>query len=170
MEVMDNGQKAAVISLNGTDGYLILLPDHTIAKADAAELKMFLTDFRNIDQNTAMKKGSHGIWKQDDTAFDSARIYAYITFYDELVLLDFTPFEQLFEGTRSDYISIREYARKHGKSVEQIKVLCRNGRIRGAAKLNGRALAIPSDAPYPEDSRLTANGKYVGIRNKTAKR
>ena len=167
---MDNRQKAAVISLEKTDGYLILLPDYTIAKATPSKLRAFLSDFRNIDQNPLMKEGDQGAWKQNDPDLDLARVYAYITPYDELVLLDFSPFKELFEISQSNYISIREYAQKHGKSIEQIKVFCQKGRIRGAMKLNNRAWAVPEDAPYPDDSRMTANGKYVGIRNRTANR
>ena len=167
MKNTDNRQKAAVISFENTDGYLILLPDQTITKADVPKLKAFLTDFRNIDQNPNMKKGDQGTWKQNDPAFSLARIYAYITAYNELVLLDFAPFEKLFEGNSSKYISIREYAGRHGKSIEQVKVFCQQGRIRGAMKINSRAWGVPEDAPYPEDSRMTANGKYVGRRNKS---
>ena len=90
--------------------------------------------------------------------------------YDELVLLDFSPFGILFENSKSDYISLRDYAKKHGKSIEQIKVFCQKGRIVGAKKINNRAWVIPADAPYPEDNRLTANGKYVGFRERNAKR
>jgi hypothetical protein len=162
----DNGQKAAVISMDGTDQYLILLPDYTVTKADAAKLKFFLTSFREIDQNPEMRNGDQGTWKQDDPALAPARIYAYITTCDELVLLDFTPFERLFECVKTEYVSIREYAQKHGKSIEQIKVLCQQGRLRGATKINNRAWAIPEDASYPEDSRMTANGKYIGVRSK----
>jgi hypothetical protein len=170
MEKKNTEQKAAIISMDSTDGYLILLPDHTIAKADFRKLKAFLSDFRNIDDNPAMKDGDQGTWKEDDPAFNAARIYAYITDYDELVLLDFVPFGILFENSKSDYISIRDYARKHGKSVEQIKVFCQKGRIVGAKKINNRAWVIPADAPYPTDNRLTANGKYVGFRERNAKR
>ena len=164
----DNGQKAAVISVDGKEHYLILLPDYTITKADAAKLRFFLTRFREIDQNPDMRNGDQGTWKQDDPALNPARIYAYITACDELVLLDFAPFERLFEGSKTEYISIREYAKKHGKSIEQIKVLCQQGRLSGATKINHRAWAIPEDAPYPEDSRITANGKYIGVRNKAS--
>jgi hypothetical protein len=72
--------------------------------------------------------------------------------------------------TVHSYISIRDYAKKHGKSVEQIKVFCQKGRIVGAKKINNRAWVIPADAPYPTDNRLTANGKYVGFRESNAKR
>ena len=132
----------------------------------ASKLKAFLTDQNTASEPEYERRPWHS--KQNDPAFSLARIYAYINTYNELVLLDFAPFEKLFEGTSSKYISIREnMLRRHGKSIEQVKVFCQQGRIRGAMKINSRAWGVPEDAPYPEDSRLTANGKYVGRRNKS---
>ena len=51
-----------------------------------------------------------------------------------------------------ELITAKEYARRNGRSVEQIKVYCRNGRIPGAYK-HERDWVIPSSAPYPEDRR-----------------
>ena len=51
-----------------------------------------------------------------------------------------------------ELITAKEYAKKNGRSVEQIKVYCRNGRIPGAYK-HERDWVIPSSAPYPEDRR-----------------
>lgn len=45
-------------------------------------------------------------------------------------------------------ITIKEYAKKYGKSIVTIRVLCNKGRIKGAIKYN-KTWFIPKDAPYP---------------------
>lgn len=51
-----------------------------------------------------------------------------------------------------ELLTTKEYAKLHHKSVEQIKVHCRNNRIAGAYKFE-RDWLIPCGAPYPEDAR-----------------
>lgn len=57
------------------------------------------------------------------------------------------------------YINISEAAEKWGISTRRVQVLCKNGRIEGAAKL-GREWVIPATAEKPGDDRFV-NGKYV---------
>jgi hypothetical protein len=56
------------------------------------------------------------------------------------------------EEIASEMISVKEYAALYGKSVEQIKVHCRNGRL--PAIKNQRDWMIPRSAPYPKDRRF----------------
>ena len=65
------------------------------------------------------------------------------------------------------YINISEAAEKWGISTRRVQVLCKNGRIEGAAKL-GREWAIPVTAEKPGDDRVV-NGKYVAWRKKSPK-
>ena len=65
------------------------------------------------------------------------------------------------------YINISEAAEKWGISTRRVQVLCKNGRIEGAAKL-GREWAIPVTAEKPGDDRFV-NGKYVAWRKKSPK-
>ncbi len=65
------------------------------------------------------------------------------------------------------YINISEAAEKWGISTRRVQVLCKNGRIEGAAKL-GREWAIPATAEKPGDDRFV-NGKYVAWRKKSLK-
>ena len=65
------------------------------------------------------------------------------------------------------YINISEAAEKWGISTRRVQVLCKNGRIEGAAKL-GREWAIPVRAEKPGDDRFV-NGKYVAWRKKSPK-
>lgn len=65
------------------------------------------------------------------------------------------------------YINISEAAEKWGISTRRVQVLCKNGRIEGAAKL-GREWVIPATAEKPGDDRFV-NGKYVAWRKKSPK-
>ena len=65
------------------------------------------------------------------------------------------------------YINISEAAEKWGISTRRVQVLCKDGRIEGAAKL-GREWAIPVTAEKPGDDRFV-NGKYVAWRKKSPK-
>ena len=51
----------------------------------------------------------------------------------------------------SEMVTVHEYAEMWNRSVEQIKVHCRNGRL--CARKQGRDWAIPRSVPYPEDRR-----------------
>ena len=81
--------------------------------------------------------------------------FAYITDAFELVIINPVPFIPLFDDVHfsvEDMETASDYANRHHKSVEQIKVFCRAGRIRGATKI-GRDWVIPKDTPYPFDHR-----------------
>lgn len=60
------------------------------------------------------------------------------------------------------YISVPETCKKWGLSDSRVRLLCREGRIKGAVKI-GRNWAIPADATKPIDGRKTINKKYSGL-------
>ena len=157
--------KSAIMKLNGIKEYIALLPDHTVAFADEDLLREFLTNFKNVDNSTILKNGPKGKWTDDDPTLRKGRNYAYITDDGDLVILDFAPFEPLFRAKEIivKMLSPEDYAAKHGKSKEQVKVYCQQGRIEGAYKINQRSWVIPANAPWPEDNRMTAGGKYIGV-------
>jgi len=62
----------------------------------------------------------------------------------------------------NDYLSVTEYAKKHGMDASNIRKLIAQGRILGATKV-GNQWCIPADAPRPEDKRV-ATGKFRGWR------
>ena len=78
-----------------------------------------------------------------------------------LVIVEITPFAEVLSvksANASDeelFITVKEYSEKYKKSVEQVKVFCRKGRIKGAKKI-GRDWMIPKDAIYPIDRRIKA--------------
>ena len=62
------------------------------------------------------------------------------------------------------YITVKEYAVKHGVAERTVRQKLQGNKIPGAQKI-GRDWIIPADAPYTEDSRVKT-GKYKGWRNK----
>ena len=63
----------------------------------------------------------------------------------------------------AEYLSVSQYAQKHGKDVGNIRRLLAAGRIPGI-KI-GNQWAIEADTPFPEDKRVTT-GAYKNWRNK----
>lgn len=57
-----------------------------------------------------------------------------------------------------EYITVRQAAKKWGRSVRWIQVLCEDGRIPGVVR-PGRDWLIPADARLPADARVKS-GKY----------
>lgn len=58
-----------------------------------------------------------------------------------------------------EYLSIRQISEKWGISKRRIQVLCSEGRIPGAMRIDS-SWVIPSDAEKPKDARIK-NGKYI---------
>ena len=159
--------KARLIKSN-TGEFLLLCSDGTIAIADIVLLTKFLRNSNYIDSVT----GTYGRW--DTVAPDmfayAGETVAYINANYHVIILNFLPFEVLFEidsdNTVYDFISVSEYAEMVGKSIEQVKVHLRNGRIPNARKI-GRDWIIHKDsvAFYPADNRITS-GKHIGTHQK----
>jgi len=61
------------------------------------------------------------------------------------------------------YIGIKEAAKKWGLSDRRVRVLCQDGRIEGAIKLEW-SWTIPADAPKPFDGRSMRHYKSYGLR------
>ena len=57
----------------------------------------------------------------------------------------------------TDYLSVSEYAKLHGKDPGNIRRLLSAGRLQGQKV--GKQWIIPCDAPYPEDKRASGS-KY----------
>lgn len=159
--------KARLIK-NNSDAYLLLCSDGTIATADTATLTKFLRNSKYIDEVS----GTEGRWDKiapDMFAYDGETL-AYINENYHIIILSFLPFELLFESNTDnsvyDFISVPEYAESVGKSIEQVKVHLRNGRIPNARKI-GRDWIIHKDsvAYYPSDNRITS-GKHIGKHQK----
>lgn len=132
--------------------YYILYLDGTMNVCTRREFNLFLKSFKIITDYT----GGSNHWDLEYERMEDypGQTIAFIGNDNSLTIYDLKPFEFLFNYESKDEkdISASEYAQKHGKSVEQIKVLCRNNRIKGARKF-GRDWLIPENAPYPEDGR-----------------
>lgn len=159
--------KARLIKSN-SGAFLLLCPDGTIAKADTATLTKFLRNAKYVDEIT----GTVGRWDgiaPDMFAYEG-ETFAYINENYHVIIFNFLPFEVLFEINSNnsvyDFVSVPEYANIVGKSIEQVKVHLRNGRIPNARKI-GRDWIIHKDsvAFYPSDNRITS-GLHIGKHQK----
>lgn len=136
-------------------GKWLLLADGSILPATKCEIQNMLFNFKSFDEFGLGK--SKNSWKEEYPDIHSVpgETLAYITDALELVIISSVPFIPLFDDvhyTIDDMETAFDYANRHHKSVEQIKVFCRAGRIRGATKI-GRDWVIPKDTPYPFDHR-----------------
>ncbi len=134
--------------------FIFLYADGSFAKANQRTARSFLYDHKKAASFT----GRDGQWKSMamDMALYDGRTCAYISDEGALVILDFEPFGQLLRTPAEPaYISTKEFAERHKRSSDMIKILCREGRIPGAKKVGG-AWLIPENAEYPiapEDKR-----------------
>lgn len=132
---------------------MLLCADGTIAKVDDTILYNFLTRFDRKDDY--FSGGDRGVWLTEscpEMAAYPGQTIAVIADNHSLIVNDFAPFLPLlkYEGNSQKYITTTEFAKRHNKSVEIVKVFCRSNRIPGAKKV-GRAWLIPEDAQYPVD-------------------
>lgn len=155
--------KARLIKNNEDEVVFLLSNGVSIKSPTVSELGILLFNFKSLDEFGFEERTES--WKNeypDITAVPGQNL-AYVTDSLQLVIEDIFPFVTIFEQVKAtvpieSVLTASEYAEKHNKSVEQIKVFCRNGRIWGATKI-GRDWVIPKDAPYPADSRMSI-GKY----------
>lgn len=165
MQILKKGEakmKARLIMTtnDGVKKYFILCTNGTIATASAFNLKAFLTSFNSIESITGDENNRWDTVAMDMGAY-AGTTCAYITDNYLLCISDFGPFSVLMtevpvNWSDTDFLTTKEYAMKHNKSVETIKVHCKNGRIAGAKKTGG-VWFIPVNAPYPRDGRYREN-------------
>lgn len=156
--------KARLIK-NDKDQLILLLANGVyIESPTVSDLGILLFNFKSIEDFGLGKEGKS--WREEYPSITSVpgNNLAYVTDSSQLVVEDITPFLSVFESVKTtvpieSVLTASEYAEKHNKSVEQVKVFCRGGRIWGAKKI-GRDWVIPEDAPYPADTRLSI-GKYI---------
>lgn len=149
---------------NEKDEMVLMLSNGAYIKSPSvSELGLLLFNFKSLDE-FGLEKDTDS-WKTEypDLTAVPGQNLAYVPDSLQLVIEDITPFVSVFEQVKAtvpieDVLTAAEYAEKHNKSVEQVKVFCRSGRIWGAKKV-GRDWVIPKDSPYPADSRMSI-GKY----------
>lgn len=139
-------------------GNWLLFADGSMISAKKYEIQNMLFNFKTLLQGCISFENSQVYsWNNEypDVQSVPGETLAYITDAAELVIVNSAPFIPLFDAVHysiEDMETASEYAKRHRKSVEQIKVFCRAGRIRGATKV-GRDWVIPKDTPYPFDQR-----------------
>lgn len=124
----------------------LLCADGSICNPTEAVLFKLLTNFEKADEIF----GKDGVWNTitSEMSMVSGETLAVVINERQLIILDFTPFKTLLGYSDINYLSVQEYAQLHNKSIEIIKVFCRQNRIIGAQKI-GKSWIIPEDAPYP---------------------
>ena len=147
--------------------YAVLGSDGTIAAATDQNLLAFLTGFRTNDGCFA---DTNGRWDAEypDMSIYPGETMAFIADNNSLVVYNFQPFAVLLNSdvNKFGFITTQEFAERHDKSVEIIKIYCREGRIPGAKKISGVWL-IPKEAEYPvEESAQRPNYRRPGRKKK----
>lgn len=155
--------KARLIKTDSDKIVLLLLDGAYIESPSVSVLGVLLFNFKSLDDFGLEKEAKSWTAEYPSLSAIPGQNLAYVTDSLQLVIEDITPFVQVFEQVKATHpiesvLTASEFAEKHNKSVEQIKVFCRNGRIWGAKKI-GRDWVIPKDAPYPTDNRMSI-GKY----------
>lgn len=150
--------KARLIKNNDNRIVLLLADGSCVVSPAVSVLSSLLFNFKSVE-DFGFERGPE-TWGTEypDMSMVPGQNLAYITDSLQLVVEDISPFLSVFEQVKStvpieSVLTAAEYAKKHNKSVEQVKVFCRNGRIWGAKKI-GRDWIIPEDAPYPADTRM----------------
>lgn len=150
------------------DAFVVLLSDGTIKRADKTITTYFLTSFKRVEALDAFKNGDMGRWDENNASMEDydAETYGYITDDHELVIKNWAAFNIALEVSNElkDFVTVKQYAAMHDKSIPMIKVLCREGRINGVVRFGERAWMIPKDAVYPDDNRVTAGGRYKNAK------
>lgn len=133
-----------------------------IEEPDISMLSVILFNFKTLE-DFKLERNATSSWKTGYPAISSVPgvDLAYVTDYYQLVVEDISPFVEVFEAVKAtvsieEALTISEYAKKYNRSLEQIKVFCRQGRIFGAKKV-GRDWLIPANSPYPVDTRRSIN-------------
>lgn len=146
---------------------LLLCNDGTICFASPRVLANLLRNFKSPNNFN----GDYGRWDTEclDMSLFSGETIAYITDSLELVITSSAPFFPLVEDKLqvNEYLSVPEYAKKHGKTTVIIKKYCREGKIIGASKKGG-CWIIPEDAPYPVPPCRQREGVRGPRRKKTS--
>lgn len=145
--------------LETSEETLLFLENGAVFAASKTVLFYLLFNFKKLSYEDISASGKQlpNDWRKEhlDLGIIPGNTLAYVTDSFDLVIVNFAPFVSLFDDiqyTSEDYCSVQEYAKKHNKSVEQVKVFCRKGRILGAKKI-GRDWVIPTSSPYPYDKR-----------------
>lgn len=156
--------KARLIKTIPNDQVALLLSDGSyIESPTISVLSILLFNFKSIDEFGLEKDATRWTNEYPDIMAVPGYNLAYVTDSFQLVIEDITPFVSVYDSVKAtapieDVLTASEYAALHNKSVEQVKVFCRSGRIWGAKKV-GRDWIIKADSPYPADTRFSV-GKY----------
>lgn len=132
--------KARLVRLEGN--YILISGDGIDRILTESEVKSFTFDYQ--------KQTSDLPCNVDIEEYEGQTIL-YVNGENNLVIVDKDFLCQFFSDS-IPYLSVSEYAAKHGKKTGIVSRLCSEKRIAGARK-KGRDWQIPAFAPYPDDAR-----------------
>ena len=124
----------------------LLLCTGKIITVSDAEARNFLLNF----DDSAYYSGS-STWDYENLSMESYRGTT-IAFVDEnghLQIEDAEQFRKLLMRKEINYLTVPEFAARHGKQPAIIRRFCSQGRLTGAFQ-KGSTWLIPEECPYPE--------------------
>lgn len=136
------------------EAYQLLVNNGNIYSFSHDEAKRFILRY---DDETYY--AGSGKWDHERLTMESYRGETVARVEDDgiLSIVNASHFRKLMSQDVLQYISVAEYAAKHGKQPVIVRRLCQMGRLQGAV-LKGKVWLIPEDSPYPPDARV---GKRV---------
>ncbi len=144
--------KARLIHIDNE--YQLLLCTRKIQMLSPAEARKFLLEYDHEEYYSGP-----GSWDYEGLAMEdyAGETVARVDDDGILSVVNGPLFRGLIENFETKYLSVAEYAAKHGKQPPIVRRMCMNGRIKGV-KQSGRSWLIPENSPYPADARV---GKRV---------
>lgn len=134
--------------------YQLLINNGNIFTLSQNEAKRFILKYDDEEYYVGP-----GEWDHEGLTMESYRgeTVACIEDNGTLSIVNASFFRKLMSQDVLQYISVAQYAAKHGKQPVIVRRLCQTGRLQGAV-LKGKVWLIPEDSPYPPDARV---GKRV---------
>lgn len=136
--------KARLISNQGA--FQLLVCNGQIYNFSEQEAREFITHF-----DDPKYYAEDGEWDNDIITMEaySGETIAFVDLDGTLRVVNSERFRKLVNAATTKFLSVKEYAEKHGKKIQIVSRRCLEGRVEGAM-LIGNSWIIPEDAPYPE--------------------
>lgn len=144
--------KARLTRIN--NAYHLLLSNGAIRKVSLAEAMHFLETF-----DSELHYAGTGRWNYEGISMEDygGETVARVNDDGSLTIVSAADFRAALSAYEINYVSVEQYASKHGKKRSIIARMCNENRLPGVKKVGTRWL-IPENAPYPTDGRY---GKRV---------
>lgn len=147
---MSESKKILLVQNLDTGDFMLYLPDKTIRKADMDMIESFYMRQESFIKRPILRNGPDGRW--EDT--EGVLVCAEMDEKGDILMHNSAPYAALFRKLSQPvkYLSVSEYAEKHGRTTMMVRKAISNNRIPGVVSIGG-VYIIPEDTPYPEDLR-----------------